>query len=250
MQSVKVIPCLDMSGGRVVKGVRFTNLVDAGDPVEVAKAYSAAGADEIAFLDINATTQNRGMTLDILSQVSKNVSVPIIAGGGVRSVQDIEAVMATGASKVLINTAALRNPQLIEEGAKRFGKCIVVAIDVKSVNGKYYAFANGGRENVGIDAVDWAVQAEELGAAELLPTSLDADGTQAGFDLVITRAIADAVSIPVTASGGAGTLNHFLLAVTQGHASAVLAASLFHFGKLTIPQVKAYLSEHDIEVCM
>ncbi len=253
MLAKRIIPCLDIKNGRVVKGINFINLRDAGDPVEQARAYDREGADELVFLDITASHEGRGLTLAMARRVAESVFIPFTVGGGIRSVADMQAIIATGADKVSINTAAVRRPELITEGAKAFGSnAIVVAIDARRRPGSptpaWEITTHGGRRRTGIDAIAWAKECEARGAGEILLTSMDADGTQAGFDLQLTRAVADAVHIPVIASGGAGALAHFADAFTIGHASAALAASLFHFRTLTIAQVKAYLAQQGIHV--
>ena len=253
MLAKRIIPCLDIKNGRVVKGINFINLRDAGDPVEQARVYEREGADELVFLDITASHEGRGLTLEMARRVAESVFIPFTVGGGIRSVADMHAIIATGADKVSINTAAVRRPELITEGAKAFGSnAIVVAIDARrrpdSPTPAWEITTHGGRRRAGIDAIAWAKECEARGAGEILLTSMDADGTQAGFDLQLTRAVADAVRIPVIASGGAGTPAHFAEAFTIGHASAALAASLFHFRTLTIAQVKAYLAQQGIHV--
>lgn len=250
----RIIPCLDVDNGRVVKGVNFVGIRDAGDPVEIARRYNQAGADEITFLDITASHENRDTTVHTVEQIAREVFIPLTVGGGVRSVDDIRALLNAGADKVSINTAAIHNPALVQESADRFGsQCIVVAIDAKAVHEKgetprWEIFTHGGRKPTGIDAVRWAEKMAELGAGEILLTSMDRDGTKNGFDLAVTRAIADAVSIPVIASGGVGTLDHLAQGVLQGHADAVLAASIFHFGEYTIAEAKAHMAACGIEM--
>ncbi|TFG85872.1 MAG: imidazole glycerol phosphate synthase subunit HisF, partial [Hyphomicrobiales bacterium] len=235
MLKVRIIPCLDVKDGRVVKGVNFVDLVDAGDPVEQATLYDAAGADELCFLDITASVEHRGTILDVARRTAEQCFMPLTIGGGVRTLEDIRNLLLAGADKVSIMTAAVKNPDFVRQAARKFGsQCIVVAIDAKSVGDRFEVFTHGGREATGIDAVAYAKQVEEMGAGEILLTSMDRDGTRAGFNLPLTRAIADAVSIPVIASGGVGTLDHLVEGVTQGHASAVLAASIFHFGEHTV----------------
>jgi cyclase len=254
MLKVRVIPCLDVKDGRVVKGVRFVDLADAGDPVEAARAYDAAGADELCFLDITASHENRGTILDIVARTAEVCFMPVTVGGGVRSVEDVRALMLAGADKVSINTAAVECPNLIADAAETFGsQCIVVAIDAKRRARKrpekgWEVFTHGGRRNVGRDALEWAATCEQIGAGEILLTSMDCDGAKEGYDLELTRAVADAVRIPVIASGGAGKLDHFYEALTAGGASAVLAASLFHFGEFKIAEVKDYLRERGVVV--
>ncbi|MGD1869946.1 MAG: imidazole glycerol phosphate synthase subunit HisF [Neomegalonema sp.] len=244
MLSVRVIPCLDVKDGRVVKGVNFVDLIDAGDPVESAKAYDAAGADELCFLDISASVEKRGTILDVATQTAEQCFMPLTIGGGVRTVEDIRALLLAGADKVSINTAAVKRPDFVAEGADKFGsQCIVVAIDARSVSpGKWEIFTHGGREPTGIDAIECAGLVVEKGAGESLLTSMDRDGTRDGFDLELTRKIADAVSVPVIASGGVGDLDHLIEGVTEGHASAVLAASIFHFGQFSIGEAKAHMA--------
>jgi cyclase len=249
----RIIPCLDVKDGRVVKGVRFLNLRDAGDPVELAALYQAEGADELVFLDITASPDRRKTVVDMVSKVAEQVSIPFAVGGGIRTTEDMRLVLESGADKVGINTGAVENPNLIAEGATRFGsQCIVVAIDGKPVEpGRWEVFIYGGREggqSTGLDAVEWAKRAAELGAGELLVTGMAADGTQAGYDLGLTRAISEAVTIPVIASGGAGNPQHMYEAIVEGKADAVLAAGIFHFGTYRIRQVKEYLAARDIPV--
>ena len=253
MLTKRIIPCLDVKDGRVVKGVRFLNLRDAGDPVELAALYQAEGADELVFLDITASPDRRKTVVDMVSKVAEQVSIPFAVGGGIRTTEDMRLVLESGADKVGINTAAVENPNLIAEGATRFGsQCIVVAIDGKPVEpGRWEVFIYGGREggqSTGLDAVEWAKRAAELGAGELLVTGMAADGTQAGYDLGLTRAISEAVTIPVIASGGAGNPEHMYEAIVEGKADAVLAAGIFHFGTYRIRQVKEYLAARDIPV--
>lgn len=250
----RIIPCLDVDNGRVVKGVQFVDIRDAGDPVEVAKQYNLQGADEITFLDITATHEARDTTVHTVEAIASEVFIPLTVGGGIRTVEDIRNMLNAGADKVGINSAAVKNPDFVKEAADRFGaQCIVVAIDAKRVSdmdqpGRWEIFTHGGRKPTGIDAVEWAVRMVENGAGEILLTSMDRDGTKDGFDLAVTRAIADAVSVPVIASGGVGTLQHLVDGVTHGGADAVLAASIFHFGEYTVPQAKAYMQQHGIEV--
>lgn len=251
MHTKRVIPCLDVKDGRVVKGVKFLNLKDAGDPAEVAAAYDKEGADEVVFLDINASADSRATQLEWVRQVASKVFIPFTVGGGIRTVEDFKAILREGADKIAINSAAIMNPQLISDGADKFGsQCVVVAIDAKRrENGSGWSvYKNGGRVDMGLDAVEWAVKAEKLGAGEILLTSMDADGTKTGYDLELTRAVAESVSIPVIASGGAGKPEHFYEALADAKAEAVLAASLFHYKELEIRQVKEYLRERDISV--
>ena len=250
MLARRIIPCLDIKDGRVVKGVSFVNLRDAGDPVEQAQVYDAEGADELVFLDITASHERRDIVLDMVRAVADNVFIPFTVGGGVRTVEDMRALLLAGADKTSVNSAAVRDPQLIERGAREFGsQCIVVAIDARRrPAGGWEVFVNGGRVPTGLDALDWARRVVDLGAGELLLTSMDADGTQAGYDVELTRAVADAVPAPVIASGGAGAPEHFYQALTAGRADAVLAASLFHFRQLGIGDLKAYLAGRGIPV--
>jgi cyclase len=240
MLKMRVIPCLDVKDGRVVKGVNFVNLVDAGDPVEAAKAYDAAGADELCFLDITATHEGRGIMLDVVRRTAEACFMPLTVGGGVRTLEDIRALLLAGADKVSINSAAVANRQFVKEAAEKFGsQCIVVAIDAKEVSpGKFEIFTHGGRKETGIDAVQYGKEVAALGAGEILLTSMDRDGTGKGFNIPLTRAISDAVTIPVIASGGVGTLDHLVEGIRDGHATAVLAASIFHFGTFTIAEAK------------
>jgi cyclase len=244
MLKTRIIPCLDVADGRVVKGVNFVDLVDAGDPVEAAKAYDAAGADELCFLDIHATHENRGTMFDLVTRTAEACFMPLTVGGGVRTHHDVRNLLLAGADKVSFNSAAVADPNVLTEAAERFGsQCIVCAIDAKTVEpGRWEIFTHGGRKPTGIDAVEFAITAAEKGAGEILLTSMDRDGTKAGFNLPLTRAIADAVDIPVIASGGVGTLDHLIEGVTEGHASAVLAASIFHFGTYTIGEAKAHMA--------
>ena len=250
MLKTRVIPCLDVADGRVVKGVNFVDLVDAGDPVEAARAYDAAGADEICFLDIHATHENRGTMFDLVTRTAEACFVPLTVGGGVRSHHDVRAQLLAGADKVSFNSAAVADPDVIREAADRFGsQCIVCAIDAKTVApGKWEIFTHGGRKPTGIDAVEFARLVAEKGAGEILLTSMDRDGTKSGFNLPLTRAVADAVSIPVIASGGVGALEHLAEGVIQGHASAVLAASIFHFGTFSVGEAKAHMAAAGIPV--
>lgn len=261
----RIIPCLDVAGGRVVKGVNFVDLVDAGDPVEAAMAYDAAGADELTFLDITASHEGRDTIFDVVARTAEHCFMPVTVGGGVRTIEDIRKLLLAGADKVAINSAAVNDPDFIARAADKFGnQCIVVSVDAKQrldakVGGdnrqavrredkesQWEIYTHGGRKPTGIDAVEFAARMVERGAGELLVTSMDRDGTKSGFDLKLTRAIADSVEVPVIASGGVGTLQHLVEGVTEGHASAVLAASIFHFGTFTIPQAKAYMAEHGI----
>jgi len=251
MLSRRIIPCLDVTKGRVVKGVKFQELRDAGDPVECAKAYDAQGADELVFLDITASSDGRSIMHDVVARTAEQCFMPLTVGGGLRSVDDIEAMLKSGADKVSLNTAAINHPQLIADASRRFGnQCIVLAIDAKrEPDGKSWrVYTHGGRNPTELDAVAWARQAVSLGAGEILLTSMDCDGMQTGYDVALTRAISDAVSVPVIASGGAGKMEHFAEVLDTGRASAVLAASLFHFGTFTIPQVKDYLATHGVPV--
>ena len=251
MLAKRIIPCLDVTGGRVVKGVNFVNLIDAGDPVEAAIEYDRQGADELVFLDFTATSDNRASMYDVVRRTAENVFIPLTVGGGIRTVEDIRLMLNSGADKISVNSSAVANPDLIRAGAERFGKqCIVLAIDARRVPGehRWEVFTHGGRRNTGIDAVEWAQKGVELGAGEILLTSMDADGTQNGYDLELTRTIADAVSVPVIASGGAGNLEHLYEVFTKGNAHAVLAASIFHFGTYTVPQAKEYLAARGIPV--
>ena len=250
MFTKRIIPCLDVNNGRVVKGVNFVDLKDAGDPVEIAKAYDAAGADELVFLDITASCEERDTVVDMVRQVAANVFIPFTVGGGIRTVDDFKKLLREGADKISVNSAAIDRPELITEAAEKFGsQCVVVAIDAKRrEDGGWNIYKHGGRLDTGIDAIEWAKKVERLGAGEILLTSMDCDGTKAGYDIELTRAIADAVSIPVIASGGAGTLEHFYDALTEGGADAALAASLFHYKELEIHQVKDYLAERGISV--
>lgn len=250
MHTVRVIPCLDVNNGRVVKGVNFVDLRDAGDPVEIATAYDAAGADEVVFLDITASSDGRNTVVDMVRQVASKLFIPFTVGGGIRTVEDFKLLLREGADKVSVNSAAIKNPDLIREASEKFGsQCVVVAIDAKRrEGGGWNIYLNGGRVDTGIDCLEWAKRVEQLGAGEILLTSMDCDGTKAGFDLELTRAVSDAVGIPVIASGGAGSLEHFAEAVSIGHADAVLAASLFHYKELEIKEVKQYMRSQGIEV--
>ncbi len=245
----RIIPCMDVTDGRVVKGVNFVELRDAGDPVEIARRYDEQGADELTFLDITASSDNRGLILHIIEQVASQVFIPLTVGGGVRAVEDVRRLLNAGADKVSMNTSAVVNPQLVADAAGRFGsQCIVVAIDAKRVGDHWEVFTHGGRKPTGLDAVEWAKKMVELGAGELLLTSMDRDGTKSGFDLALTRAISDAVDVPIIASGGVGNLDHLVEGVKQGGADAVLAASIFHFGEYSVNQAKHYMADHGIEV--
>ena len=251
MHTKRIIPCLDVNNGRVVKGTNFVNLRDAGDPIEVAKIYDAAGADELVFLDITASSDARNTVVDMVRKVAETIFIPFTVGGGIRTVEDFKMILREGADKVAVNSAAIMNPALISEAADKFGsQCVVVAIDAKrrADGSGWNIYKNGGRIDVGIDAVEWAAKVAELGAGEILLTSMDCDGTKAGYDLELTRAIADEVPIPVIASGGAGTLDHFYDALTEGHADAALAASLFHYKELEIREVKEYLRKREVSV--
>lgn len=248
----RIIPCLDVDNGRVVKGVQFVDIRDAGDPVEIAKRYDEQGADEITFLDITASSDERETMVHVVEEVAGQVFIPLTVGGGIRKVEDIRRMLNAGADKVAINTAAVFNPEFVKEAAEKFGsQCIVVAIDAKQVSDnppKWEIFTHGGRKPTGIDAVEWAKKMVDYGAGEILLTSMDRDGTKNGFDLELTRAVADAVHVPVIASGGVGTLEHLAAGVSEGHAEAVLAASIFHFGEYTVEQAKQCMAEHQIEV--
>ncbi|MCH9823971.1 MAG: imidazole glycerol phosphate synthase subunit HisF [Lentibacter algarum] len=243
MLKTRIIPCLDVADGRVVKGVNFVGLRDAGDPVDAAKAYDAAGADELCFLDIHATHENRGTMFDMVTRTAEQCYIPLTVGGGVRTVQDVRDLLLAGADKVSFNSAAVANPDVVGEASAHFGsQCIVVAIDAKTVSpGKWEIFTHGGRKSTGIDAIEFAKLVTQNGAGEILLTSMDRDGTKAGYNLPLTRAISDAVSVPVIASGGVGTLEHLVEGVKEGHASAVLAASIFHFGTYSIREAKEYM---------
>lgn len=251
----RIIPCLDIKDGRVVKGVNFVSLRDAGDPVEIARSYNEQGADELVFLDITASSENRDLILHIVEKVAAQVFIPLTVGGGVRKVEDVRRLLNAGADKVSINTSAVLNPMLIKESADHYGsQCIVIAIDARQVpdanpeSPRWEVFTHGGRKPTGIDAIEWAQKIQALGAGEILLTSMDRDGTRSGFDLTLTRAISDSVDLPVIASGGVGHLDHLVEGILAGHADAVLAASIFHYGEYSILQAKQYLSSHGIEV--
>ncbi len=251
MFTKRIIPCLDVHAGRVVKGVNFVDLKDAGDPVEIAAAYDKAGADELVFLDITASSDNRGTVVDMVRRVAANVFIPFTVGGGIRTVDDFKMLLREGADKISVNSAAIMNPQLITDAALKFGsQCVVVAIDAKKREdgSGWNIYKNGGRVDMGIDAVEWAKKAYSLGAGEILLTSMDCDGTKAGYDIELTRTVADEVGIPVIASGGAGTMDHFYDALTEGRADAVLAASLFHYKEMEIRELKEYLRNREISV--
>lgn len=249
MLAKRIIPCLDVKDGRTVKGTNFVNLKDAGDAVELAMEYSAQGADELVFLDITASNEKRGTLVELVRAIAARIDIPFTVGGGINRVQDIEMLLASGADKVSINTAALKRPDLLYEASKNFGsQCIVLAIDTKRHGDNWIAYENGGRVATEYDAVEWAVRGADLGAGEILLTSMDADGTKDGFDIELTRAVSTAVNVPVIASGGAGTAEHFLDAFERGWADAALAASVFHFREIEIPRLKKYLDRHNIEV--
>jgi cyclase len=249
MLAKRIIPCLDVDKGRVVKGVKFQNLRDAGDPVEVAKSYEEQSADELVFLDITASAEERKIMIEVVQRVAETIFIPFTVGGGVSSLEDIRRLLSAGADKVSINTAAVKNPQLIYESAKRFGsQCIVVAIDAKRFERGWEVYIHGGRTPTGLDAVEWAKRVESLGAGEILLTSMDADGTKKGYDIELCRAVASAVSIPIIASGGAGTMEHFYEVFTKTNVDAGLAASLFHFKEVSIPELKAYLKNKGVHV--
>jgi cyclase len=250
MLAKRIIPCLDVNAGRVVKGVNFVSLRDAGDPVEVARRYDEQGADEITFLDITASSDERDIILNIVEACAEQVFIPLTVGGGVRKIEDVRRLLNAGADKVSMNTAAVNNPDLVAEASAKVGaQCIVVAIDAKQTSpGKWEVFTHGGRKNVGLDAIEWAQRVAALGAGEILLTSMDRDGTKNGFDLALTRAVSDAVGIPVIASGGVGNLQHLADGVTEGRADAVLAASIFHYGAYTVRQAKEYMRDRGIEV--
>ncbi len=253
MLTKRIIPCLDVNNGRVVKGINFVNLRDAGDPVEIAAAYDKAGADEVVFLDITASSDARKTVVDMVRRVAENVFIPFTVGGGIRTVDDFRELLREGADKISINSSAINNPQLISDAADKFGRqCVVVAIDAKrrADGSGWNIYKNGGRIDVGIDAVEWAMKADKMGAGEILLTSMDCDGTKAGYDVELTKIIAENVSIPVIASGGAGTKEHFYDALTEGKADAALAASLFHFKELEIKDLKQYLKDREVSVRM
>lgn len=250
----RIIPCLDVTNGRVVKGVNFVELRDAGDPVEISRRYDEQGADEIALLDITASSDNRDLILHIIEEVAAQVFIPLTVGGGVRQVEDVRRLLNAGADKVSINTSAVLNPQLVADAANHYGsQCIVVAIDAKQVSSadgppRWEVFTHGGRKATGIDAIEWASKMQFLGAGEILLTSMDRDGTRNGFDIALTRAVSDVIDIPVIASGGVGNLNHLIDGILRGHADAVLAASIFHYGEYTVRHAKQYMAKHGIEV--
>ncbi|MDD2740933.1 MAG: imidazole glycerol phosphate synthase subunit HisF [Rhodocyclaceae bacterium] len=250
MLAKRIIPCLDVTAGRVVKGTNFVDLRDAGDPIEIARRYDEQGADEVTFLDITASSDQRDIILHIIEACAEQVFIPLTVGGGVRKVEDVRRLLNAGADKVSMNTAAVQNPDLVFDASSKVGsQCIVVAIDAKQTGpGKWNVFTHGGRNDTGIDAVDWAKRVEKLGAGEILLTSMDRDGTKNGFDLALTRAVSDAIKIPVIASGGVGNLQHLADGVGEGHADAVLAASIFHFGEYTVRQAKEYMASRGIEV--
>ena len=250
MLTKRIIPCLDVTAGRVVKGVNFVELRDAGDPVEIARRYDEQGADELTFLDITASSDQRDIILHVIEAVAEEVFIPLTVGGGVRSVDDVRRLLNAGADKISVNTAALQNPQLVADASSRYGaQCIVVAIDAKrAADGRWEVYTHGGRKTTGRDAVEWAVEVERLGAGEILLTSMDRDGTRQGFDLELTRSVSDAVGIPVIASGGVGNLQHLADGVTIGRADAVLAASIFHFGEFTVREAKAFMAAQGIPV--
>lgn len=245
----RIIPCLDVTNGRVVKGINFVGLRDAGDPVEISRRYGDQGADELTFLDITASSDNRDLILRIIEEVAAQVFIPLTVGGGVRKVEDVRRLLNAGADKVSINTSAVQNPRLVADAADRYGsQCIVVAIDAKWVENGWEVFTHGGRQPTGMDTVEWAKKLQSMGAGEILLTSMDKDGTRNGFDLALTRAVSDAVDVPVIASGGVGNLHHLVEGILEGHADAVLAASIFHYGDYAILQAKRYMAEHGIEV--
>jgi len=245
----RIIPCLDVNAGRVVKGINFVSLQDAGDPVEIARKYDEEGADELTFLDITASSDNRGLILDIIESVAKEIFIPLTVGGGVRSTDDVRRLLNAGADKISINTSAILNPKLVAEASSRFGsQCIVVAIDAKKVGDHWEVFTHGGRNPTGLDAVEWAKKMVNLGAGELLLTSMDRDGTKVGFDINLTKLISDAVEVPIIASGGVGNLQHLVDGVLLGGADAVLAASIFHYGEYTIREAKEFMSNNNVEI--
>lgn len=245
----RIIPCLDVTNGRVVKGVNFVGLQDAGNPVEISRRYDEQGADELTFLDITASSDDRDLILHIIEEVAAQVFIPLTVGGGVRKVEDVRRLLNAGADKVSINTAAVQNPQLVADAAGRYGsQCIVVAIDAKRTGSGWEVFTHGGRKATGLDAIEWATKMQSLGAGELLLTSMDRDGTRHGFDLALTRAVSDTVEVPVIASGGVGNLEHLAQGIMEGHADAVLAASIFHYGEYTVRQAKEYMARQGIEV--
>lgn len=249
MYAKRIIPCLDVKNGRVVKGMSFVNLVDAGDPIECAKQYDKQGADELVFLDITASSDNRSIMIDMVKKVAESIFIPFTVGGGVRTVDDFTDILRAGADKVSVNSAAIKNPDLINQAAYKFGsQCVVVAIDAKRKGNSWEVYINGGRIPIGMDAIDWAIECEKRGAGEILLTSMDEDGQKQGYDIALTKAVSEKVNIPVIASGGAGKLEHFSEALTDGKADAVLAASLFHFGEIPIPELKKYLNECNISV--
>ena len=249
MYAKRIIPCLDVNNGRVVKGVNFVNLIDAGDPVETAKAYNKAGADELVFLDITASSDNRGTVIDMVERVASEVFIPFTVGGGIRTVENFREILNAGADKVSVNSSAIKNPNLITEAAMKFGsQCVVCAIDAKRNGESWDVYLNGGRVNTGLDAIEWAKKAVELGAGEILLTSMDCDGTKAGYDIELTRRISESVDVPVIASGGAGKMEHFYDAFEKAKADAVLAASLFHFNEIKIKDLKEYLKNKGISV--
>lgn len=250
MFTKRIIPCLDVNNGRVVKGVNFVDLKDAGDPVEIAAAYDMSGADELVFLDITASSDARNTVVDLVRKVAEKVFIPFTVGGGIRTVDDFKTLLREGADKISVNSAAINRPELVAEAADKFGsQCVVVAIDAKRrPDGGWNIYKNGGRIDVGIDAVEWAMKVNRLGAGEIMLTSMDCDGTKAGYDIELTRTIADNVNIPVIASGGAGTMDHFYDALTEGHADAALAASLFHYKELEIKELKKYLSDRGVSM--
>ena len=251
MIKIRIIPCLDVDNGRVVKGINFVNLIDAGDPVKQAKFYSDNGADEITFLDITATHERRGAMVDIIERTANECLVPLTVGGGIRNIDDMKMFLSVGADKVSVNSSAIKDPKIITQGALKFGnQCIVVAIDAKKKGNSWEVYVNGGRISTGIDAIQWAKKVEKLGAGEILLTSMDRDGTKSGFDLNLTKEISSSVSIPVIASGGIGEINHFVDGVKKGGASALLAASVFHFGEFSISEVKKHLISQGIDVRM